>query len=84
MTGPDRSALYTACRASVSALLEMHASQDDVERRIEALPLACEEQSALWLGPGHGRPANGAATNGEPPDAESRRQIVTDRLIALG
>jgi hypothetical protein len=75
----DTEALFAACRARVGALLRAEASIEDVERTIEAFPLPCEDQCALWLW-AWPQLAGLAETEVHP----AARQLVLDRLIALG
>ena len=84
MTAPTDSELFLACRARVQALLAAHVGRDVVQRAIEAFPLPYEEQSALWLWASPRIDSPDAADDGLTVDSERRRQIVIDRLTALG
>jgi len=80
MSASAETALFDACRDRVGALLAAGAGIDVVERTIDVLPLPADERCALWLwaGPRLAEP-RGA---GEPLD--DNRQVVIDRLVALG
>ena len=75
----DADAMFAACRARVGTLLQAQAGIEDVERTIEAFPLPCEDQCELWLW---------AWPQLDDPVQKRRdpaaRQLVLDRLIALG
>ena len=81
MTATDDGALFRACRARVQTLLDARADIDELERMIEALPLPTEEQCALWL---WAWPRARAFCGTDTPEIEGKRQVVIDRLIALG
>ena len=80
MTRPAETALFEDCRDRVDALLSAGAGVDVVEHAIDVFPLPADERCALWLWAGPRlAPHRGACER-----LDDNRQVVIDRLVALG